>query len=63
MCVFEPMADLDQVLKMRDLAAQLRSHAAETSLQTFQRRFEAAAAELEQRALDVESRLPFRLAG
>ena len=47
----------EQPLKMRVLAAQLREHAAETSLETFKRKFEAAAAELERAALDAESRV------
>jgi hypothetical protein len=47
---------------MRALAAELRLHAKETSLQTFRRKFESAASELEQQAIDAESRAGFRLA-
>jgi hypothetical protein len=48
----------ERVLRMRALAAQLRTHATETTLEVFQRRFEAVAAELEQRA-DIEGRFYF----
>jgi hypothetical protein len=55
MCVFEHMSDRtpERVLRMRALAAELRTHATETTLESFQRRFEAVATELEQRA-DIE---------
>ena len=43
-------------LKMRLLAARLRGHAAETSLDLYRRKFEGIAAELEEAALDAESR-------
>jgi hypothetical protein len=51
-----------QTLKMRTLAARLRAHAAETSLENFRRKFEAAAAELEKAARAIESRAKSRLA-
>ena len=38
------------ILAMQALAARFRSHAAETSIELFRRKFEAAAAELEQQA-------------
>ena len=50
----------DPALKMRVLAAQLRAHAAETSMDHFRRKFEVAASELEENALDIESRARFR---
>ncbi len=49
----------EQALKMRALAARLRAHAAETSVEMFRRKFEAAAAELEEEA----TRAHFRRAG
>jgi hypothetical protein len=39
------------LLAMQALAARFRSHAAETSLEMFQRKFEAAAEELEREAV------------
>jgi hypothetical protein len=50
----------ERVSEIRALAAQLRMHAAETSVQMFRCKFEAAALELEQRAMDAESRQRFR---
>jgi len=50
----------DTALKMRALAAQLRAHAAETGMDHFRRKFEVAASELEENALDIESRARFR---
>jgi len=47
----------EQVLKMRVLAAQLRDHAADTSVELFKQKFEAAATELEHAALDIESQV------
>ena len=47
-------------LKMRALAARLRAHAAETSVEMFRRKFEAVAAELEEAASRMEA--PYRLA-
>ena len=41
---------------MRLLAARLRGHAAETSLDLYRRKFEGIAAELEEAALAAESR-------
>ena len=38
------------ILAIQALAARFRSHAAETSIDMFRRKFEAAAAELEQQA-------------
>jgi hypothetical protein len=46
----------EKVLYMRTLAARLRGHAAETSLEIFQDKFRASAAELEEAALNAESR-------
>ena len=45
-----------KVLQMRTLAARLRGHAAETSLEIFQDKFRASAAELEKAALNAEKR-------
>ena len=50
----------DPVLKMRALAARLRAHAAETSIGHFRHKFEIAASELEEQAVDAESRAKFR---
>jgi hypothetical protein len=55
------MSGLEQASKMRALAAELRLHAKETSVQTFRRKFESAASELEQQATDAENRADFRL--
>ena len=49
----------EKVLQMRTLAARLRGHAAETSLETFQYKFLATAAELEKAALHAENRTHF----
>ena len=43
-------------VKMRSLAAELRGHAAETTLELYRRKFEGIASELEEAALDAESR-------
>jgi hypothetical protein len=51
----------ERVLQMRALAAQLRGHAAETSLEIFQCKFLATAAELEKAALNAENRTRFSL--
>ena len=50
----------DPALKLRALAAQLRVHAAETSIGHFRHKFEIAASELEEQAVDAESRARFR---
>ena len=47
----------ENVLRMRALAAQMRGHAAETCQESFRRKFEAVAADLELRA-DLEDQ-PF----
>ena len=49
-----PDSTSERVLEMRALAAQLRLHAAETSLEMFRRKFETAAGELEEKARDLE---------
>lgn len=41
---------------MRAMAARMRSYAAKTSVDLFRRKFERAASELEEAAVDVESR-------
>ena len=52
----------ENVLKMRTLAAQLRGHAAETTIELYRRKFEEVASELEEGAVDAESRTSrFRL--
>jgi hypothetical protein len=43
-------------IRMRMLAARMRGHAAETSVEGFRRKFENAASELEEAAVDLESR-------
>ncbi|MBW8708522.1 MAG: hypothetical protein JF627_04535 [Alphaproteobacteria bacterium] len=48
-------------LKMRALAARLRGYAAETSIEHFRRKFQIVASELEEAAMDLESRDRFRL--
>ena len=50
-----------QAVKMRALAARLRAHAAESSMEIFRRKFEAVAADLEEAASRMEA--PYRLAG
>ena len=45
---------------MRALAVRLRAHAAETCVDHFRRKFELAASELEEHAMDAESRARFR---
>jgi len=47
-------------LKMCALAARLRGHAAETSINHFRHKFEAVASELEEAAVDAESRARFK---
>jgi hypothetical protein len=51
----------EKELQMRILAARLRGHAAETSLEIFQHKFLATAAELEKAALSAENRARFSL--
>jgi hypothetical protein len=48
-------------LKMRALAARLRGYAGETSIEYFRRKFQSVASELEEAAMDLESRDRFRL--
>jgi len=51
-------------VKMRSLAAELRGHAAETTLDIYRRKFEGIASELEEAAVNAEScplERPFRL--
>jgi hypothetical protein len=50
----------DPAVKMRILVAQLRAHAAETSIGHFRHKFRIAASELEEQAVDTESRVRFR---
>jgi hypothetical protein len=44
-----------QAVKMRALAARLRAHAAESSMEIFRRKFEAVAADLEEAASRMEA--------
>ena len=46
----------DTALKLRALAARFRGHAAETAIEYFRRKFERAASELEEAAVDAETR-------
>ena len=47
---------------MRTLAAQLRVHASETDLELYRRKFEGIALDLEEAAVDAESREPVKRA-
>ena len=49
----------EKAVQMRILAARLRGQAAETSLEVFQDKFRATAAELEKAALVAENRAQF----
>jgi hypothetical protein len=42
--------------KLRVIAARFRAHSAETGVQFYRRKFEGTASELEEAALDVETR-------
>ena len=46
----------EHAFKMRLLAAQLRGHAAETDLGIYRRKFEGIARDLEEAAINAESR-------
>ena len=46
----------DNALKLRALAARFRGHAAETGVDYFRRKFESTASELEEAAVDAETR-------
>lgn len=46
----------DTALKLRALAARFRAHAAETEIHYFRRKFESAASELEEAAVDAQTR-------
>jgi hypothetical protein len=46
--------------RLRALAARMRAYADDTSLDIFRRQFEHAASELEETAIDLESRPPPR---
>jgi hypothetical protein len=48
--------DSGHVLELRSLAARFRTHAAETNIALFRRKFEGTASELEEAALDAETR-------
>jgi hypothetical protein len=50
----------ENIQKLRGLAAQLRGYAAETDLAMYQRKFESVASELEEAAVDGESRAQSR---
>jgi hypothetical protein len=47
-------------LKMRALAARLRAHAAQTTVAHFQHKLEIVASELDEAAVDAESRAAFQ---
>ena len=49
------------VRELRSLAARFRTHAAETNIELFRRKFEGTASELEEAALDAETRVRVRL--
>jgi hypothetical protein len=46
----------ENALKLRSLAARLRGHAAATHVELYRRKFESVASELEEAAMDAESR-------
>ena len=46
----------DNVLKLRALAARFRAHSDQTCVHLYQRKFEGVASELEEAALDFETR-------
>jgi hypothetical protein len=48
------------IVRMRVLAARLRAQAAQTDLELYRRKFESLASELEEAAIDLESRARFR---
>ena len=48
--------DTGHALELRSLAARFRTHAAETNIGLFRRKFEGTASELEEAALDAETR-------
>jgi len=50
----------DNVLKLRAIAARFRAHSAQTGVHLYQRKFESVASELEEAALDFESRAQMR---
>jgi hypothetical protein len=52
----------DQAAKMRNLAAELRDHAAHTALRDYQDKFERTARDLEMMAGRLEQRSRFHLA-
>jgi hypothetical protein len=52
-----------KIFEMRALAARLRAQAAETNISLYRRKMESVASELEEAAIDAESRFYFRLAG
>ena len=47
---------IGHALELRSLAARFRTHAAETSIALFRRKFESAASEWEEAAIDAETR-------
>jgi len=51
----------DNARKLRVIAARFRAHSAETCVQFYRRKFEGVASELEEAALDAESRAWMRL--
>ena len=46
----------NNALQLRALAARFRAHSAQTGVRLYQRKFEGVASELEEAALDVETR-------
>ena len=53
--------DVSQAVeRLRVLAARMRTYAGETSVKMYRRQFERAASELEETAIDLESRQPQR---
>ena len=46
----------ETAVQLRVIAARMRAHAAETTVDLFRRQFESTAAELEEAATDLESR-------
>jgi hypothetical protein len=54
------MAMPDKALEMRTLAARLRAQAAQTGVALFRRKLEGVASELEEAAIDADSRQSHR---
>jgi hypothetical protein len=54
------MSSSETALKLRTIAARMRTHAAETCVEHFRHKFENVASELEEAAVDADSRARFK---